>query len=129
MVEMEDKRRVLVVDDEADTLKSLKINLEHSILVVDAYTDPKEALGNFKPNYYDLIILDIRMPFLNGFELYSKLITFDSNLKVIFLTALEDLDDYSDFKNLVSPVLRKRHFVQKPISNEELVEQVYSVLN
>src|SRR6266508_7018478 len=122
------KRRILVVDDEADTAQTLRIMLEKYEFATDVFTDPKIALGAFKPNYYDVVILDIRMPAINGFELYSKMNSTDSKIKVLFLTALADLNNYSNFKDIVSPVLGKRHFVRKPVSESELLDQVYSIL-
>jgi len=56
----------------------------HRVLgfVVDTFNEPKEALSNFKPNYYDLIILDIKMPNMDGFELYREMKEKDPNIKV-----------------------------------------------
>lgn len=66
-------KRILLVDDEADVISLFKMILEMNGFEVDSYTDPLEALSNFKANSYDLALLDIRMPNLNGFELYKKI--------------------------------------------------------
>lgn len=91
------KRKVLVVDDELDTAQTLWLILESSGFRVDIFTDPKEALGTFIPAYYDLAVIDVRMPGMNGFELYSEIKSLDYKIKVLFLTALTDLHDYDDF--------------------------------
>ena len=65
------KRRVLVVDDEPDICLTLKIILERYGFTVDSFADPNTALKNFKPGLYDLVILDIKMPQISGFELYG----------------------------------------------------------
>ena len=123
------KRRVLVVDDEADVGLTLKFMLEPYGFEVDCFTDPVKALENFKSDMYNLIILDIRMPKINGFELYSKFKSIDAKTKTIFLTALTDLDDYVDQKNEVYPKIRERHYAQKPVTDRELLQHVYSITN
>jgi CheY-like chemotaxis protein len=85
-------------------------------------------LGTFKAAHYDLATIDVRMPDVNGFELYSEIRSMDNKIKVLFLTALRDLHDYDDFKSKVSPRLGQRHFVQKPVNDDEFLYQVYSIL-
>ena len=65
---------------------------------------------------------------MNGFELYSEIKSIDNNIKVLFLTALKDLHDYDDFKPDVSPKLHQRHFIQKPVNDDEFLDQVYCIL-
>lgn len=67
------KNRILAVDDEPDITHVLKIGLEAKGFIVETYNDPLQALSNFKSESYDLLLLDIRMPGLNGFELYKVL--------------------------------------------------------
>ena len=122
------KGRVLVVDDEIDTARTLGRILETSGFEVDVFTDPKAALGSFKTAYYDLAAIDVRMPGMNGFELYSEIKSIDNKIKVLFLTALKDLHDYDDFKTDVSPKLHQRHFIQKPVNDDEFLDQVYCIL-
>lgn len=76
-----------VVDDELDITLTLKSVLEQSGFNVDLFNDPLLALQNFKTNFYDLIILDIKMPKMNGFDLYEKIKMIDNKVKVCFLTA------------------------------------------
>src|SRR5919112_4638897 len=83
-------RRILIVDDEPDLISIFKMVLEMNDFEVDAYNDPLLALSNFKQNASCLVILDIRMPHINGFELYKKTKTVDDKVNVYFITAFED---------------------------------------
>ena len=65
----------------------LKISLESAGFMIDTFNDPLQALENFKPNMYDLVILDIMMPKMDGFDLYNKLKDMDHDIKICFLTA------------------------------------------
>jgi FixJ family two-component response regulator len=123
------KKRILIVDDEQDVGNSIMIVLQEYGFDVDFFTDPLEALKNFKPDFYDLVILDIRMPKINGFELYDKFKSKDAKIKTLFLTALGDVEAYSTPSRKVHPIMGERHFAEKPISNSDLLEQVYSIMN
>jgi DNA-binding response OmpR family regulator len=79
--------RVLIVDDEKDTILVFKMVLEMNGFEADLYTDPSLVLSNFKPNSYSLLLLDIKMPNMNGFELYREIKKKDNKVKVGFLTA------------------------------------------
>lgn len=122
-------KRILIVDDDSDIGESLKLILEVYGFEVVCFTDPELASENFAPHYYDLVILDIRMSGMSGFDLYKKLKSRDNNIKALFLTAVREFGEYDDFKDLVFPKLGVRHFIQKPISDVGLLEQVYSILN
>ena len=117
-----------MVDDEIDTVRTLGLILETSGFEVYKFTDPKAALGSFKTEYYNLAVIDVRMPEMNGFELYSKIKSIDNKIKVLFLTGLHDLHDYDDFKPDVSPKLHERHFIQKPVTDDEFLDQVDCIL-
>ena len=123
------KKRILIVDDEKDAGRTFKIILENYGFDIDCFTDPALALEKFKPNLYDLIILDIRMPETNGFELYDQLKSRDSNIKTLFITALSSVEPYNTQNSKVFPLRGKRHFVMKPVSSEELLQQVYEMMN
>jgi DNA-binding response OmpR family regulator len=114
-------RRLLIVDDERDIAMSLKAGLERKGFAVDAFTDPKVALDNYKPNQYDLLIIDIRMPKLNGFELVRSIKKKDGNALVWFLTAFEVY--YDEFKRIF-PDLDVKSFIRKPISANELANMI-----
>jgi len=118
------KRRILIVDDEEDIVFSIKYVLEDSGYQVDSFNAPLLALENFAPDLYSVAIFDIKMPEMNGFELYEKISAIDNKVRVIFLTALTELRDYEGFRTKVFPKWGERHFVQKPIENEDLIERV-----
>ena len=67
------KKRISLVDDEHDIALAFKISLENNGFTVDAFNDPEEALSNFKAGLYDLLLIDIKMPKMNGFELYREI--------------------------------------------------------
>ena len=122
------KKRILIVDDEKDVGWTLKLILEYYGFDIDCFTDSATALEKFKPNLYDLIILDIRMAEINGFELYDELKSRDSNIKTLFITALSSVEPYNTRNSKVYPLRGVRHFMKKPVSREELLEQVYSMM-
>jgi DNA-binding response OmpR family regulator len=84
------RKKILLVDDEPDITFTLQRGLEESgMFEVDAFNDPQMALSSFKPDYYDFMLIDIRMPKINGYELYDKLRNIDSKVKSCFITAYE----------------------------------------
>ena len=125
----ERKRSILVVDDEPDIVITLRTVLERNNFTVDAYTEPQQAIKSFKPDVYNLLILDIKMPQMNGFELYKELRKIDEKIKVCFLTALSELHDYDAFKREVFPKSGQRYYVQKPIENDEILIRINEILD
>jgi two-component system catabolic regulation response regulator CreB/two-component system response regulator ChvI len=113
--------RIFLVDDEPDIANSLKVGLERKGFSVDAYTDPQAALSHYKPNSYDLLLIDIRMPKLNGFELVREIRKTDSESVVWFLTAFEVY--YEEFKKMF-PNLDVKSFIRKPISSADLASKI-----
>ena len=112
----ESKRRILAVDDEPDLTMLCRMSLEHYRFEVDTFNDPQEALSKFKPGSYDLVILDIKMPKMDGFELYHKIKKKDINANICFLTASELY--YEEFRKKEYYALDKSIFIRKPIDNE-----------
>ena len=123
-----DKQKILIVDDEADITTALKMYLELQGFHVDAFTDPVNALAQFKAGFYHLLILDIKMPEMNGFELYKEIKKKDDTVKVFFLTALSEMHDYDAFKKEVFPKEGERYFIAKPIENEEILKRINTVI-
>lgn len=121
-------KKILVVDDEQDIVFTLKTILTEAGFTVDAFTNPSVAFEMFRPEKYELIILDIRMPGLNGFELYMKLLEQDNSIKVLFLTAVNEFSMYAKFKNSVSPMSGKRYYLQKPVDLTKLLQRVGDML-
>ena len=127
------RRRIMFVDDEYDVVYSLRAVLEATKLYqVDGYTDPIVALSNFRPNTYDLVVLDIKMPVMDGFELYKKIKIIDESVKVCFLTAVNDLSEY---KITISDVIEEIEcgrigcFMDKPVTSERLLTLISKVIS
>jgi CheY-like chemotaxis protein len=120
------KKRILLVDDEIDICIVYQIVLQDAGYECISYTDSPKALQEFKSNYYDLILLDIKMPVLNGFELCKKIREVDKTIHIIFITASEAY--YEKFRSQHFPDLGKINYIQKPIGNQELVQIVNTVL-
>jgi CheY-like chemotaxis protein len=125
------KYRLLLVDDDTDILLTFKSGLEEYVdkskifdgakIQVDTFADPKEALTSFKAGVYDLLLLDIRMPDMNGFELYRELNKIDDKPKVCFITAYEL---YYEAIKKDFPKLDVGCFIRKPISIEALAIKI-----
>jgi DNA-binding response OmpR family regulator len=113
------KRRILIVDDEPDVTFTLKKGLEEEGFQIDIFNDPLEAQSYFKADRYDMLLLDVNMPKLNGFELYRELKKIDNRVKICFITAFEFY--YDEFRR-VFPKLNVRCFVRKPITINELAK-------
>jgi DNA-binding response OmpR family regulator len=121
------KKKILLVDDEPDIIYPIKRVLETNRFMVDSYTDPTLALSNFKPSLYDLLLLDIKMPQMNGFDLHQKMKEIDSNVKICFLTASEFF--YEEYRKLDAyPTLDKAYFIQKPFRVEQLMRKINEIL-
>src|ERR671939_875974 len=121
------KRRIILADDERDVNLMLKIVLEDNGFEVDVFDDSIIALNNYEAGLYDLLILDIKMPKMDGFELYDQIKKIDDNAKVCFLTASEMYYKNSRVEKYCS--LDKDLFIQKPIANEDLIEEINKRLN
>jgi CheY-like chemotaxis protein len=118
------QHRIMMVDDQQDIARLFTIALQDNGFVVDVFNDPLSALSNYKAGLYDLLLLDIRMPTMNGFELYQKIRDIDDRAEVCFITAYEEF--LHDFKRLF-PVLEEVDcFVTKPIEMHNLVKIVKS---
>jgi two-component system, OmpR family, response regulator ChvI len=121
MKSKQSKKRILIVDDEPDITESFGIALEDSGFEVDKFNDPAIALASFRPNLYNLLILDIKMPKMDGFELYDKIKNIDKNVKVFFISAFE-IDHAAIRKQY--PSLKIENFIPKPILIPELIKKV-----
>ena len=118
-------KKILVVDDEPDITTSIKNGLQRKGFEVDIYNDPTDALSNFKPDTYDLLLIDIRMPKMNGFELYREVKKKSSNVRICFFTAFEVY--YDEFRKMF-PNLEVKCFIRKPITINDLVTHINSEL-
>jgi two-component system catabolic regulation response regulator CreB/two-component system response regulator ChvI len=113
------KGKILIVDDEPDITESFGLALEDSGFEVDKYNDPAIALASFKPNVYGLLILDIKMPKMDGFELYDKVKKIDKKAKVFFISAF-DIDRAAISKKYSD--LKIENFLPKPIQIAQLIK-------
>jgi DNA-binding response OmpR family regulator len=126
-------KRVLIVDDDPDITLTFKKGLEaenekssNLFFEVSTYNDPIIALSDFKPNLYDLLLVDINMPKMDGLEFSAKILEQDINVRVCFITATE----------INTRALREQYsslsigcFIKKPVTIENLVERVKAELN
>jgi DNA-binding response OmpR family regulator len=117
----------MLVDDEPDINFMLKIVLEDNGFEVDAFDDSIVALNNYKAGLYDLLILDIKMPKMDGFELYDEIKKIDNKAKVCFLTASEMY--YRELRKDKYESLDKDLFLLKPISPDDLVKEINKMLH
>lgn len=113
------KKRILLVDDDMDTCVTFKKMLEEQDFDVHAFVRSQDVLENFMPGAYDLVVLDIKMPNIDGIKLYHQLRKVDKNVKVCFITASEEyyIEHFPELKE-------EKCFMQKPISLDNFVDRV-----
>lgn len=120
-------KTILIVDDEPDIAFTLKLALENNNerYRVHTYNNPITVLSEFKPNYYDLLLIDINMPFMNGFELYEKILQLDLNVRICFMSTGEiNLYALRD----VYPKISMGCFIKKPIRIDNLIKLIEAEL-
>ena len=119
------RNKILLVDNEADVIITFKAILQEAGFIVNTYEDPLIALSNFIPHFYDLVILDIGMPKMNGIELSRQLLELDSKVKICFITAgeanIEVLRELYPSRDLGC-------FIKKPVTIDQLVRRVKAEL-
>ena len=120
------KRKILVVDDEPDLTEVSRLALEDHGFEVDSFNDPYLALSKYRPGLYDLVILDVKMPNMNGFELYLEIKKIDNSANVCFLTASAQY--YEEFRKKEYYALDRNLFISKPIRMDDLVKKVNEVI-
>jgi two-component SAPR family response regulator len=116
-------KRILIIDNEPDINLSLKIFLEENGFEVDTFEDPITALDNFRKGVYDLLILDVVMPKMHGFELYRKIRNMDNEVKICFLTAGQM------YYGAYTDIFTQTTFIRKPIQNQDLMKEINEVTN
>jgi CheY-like chemotaxis protein len=121
-------KKILVVDDNPDIIFTLRSVFEEypERFQVSTYTSPTEVLRTFQTNYYDLALIDINMPILNGFQLCEKLVDLDANLRICFMSGGEMNQDAI---REIYPKISIGCFIKKPIGASELIERVNSQLD
>ena len=116
--------RILYVDDDLDILFSIKMGLESYGFIVDTFSNPLEALSSYKPELYDLVLIDIKMPEMSGVEFHQELrkkAFYGTEIKTCFITAYEK---YFETLRTGFPELYEGCFIQKPIKIEDLVNKL-----
>ena len=118
-------KKILLVDNEADITYALENGLENYGFSIDSFNDSMLALNSYKSNFYDLVILDIKMPKMDGFELYNKIKEKDPKVKICFLTASELFyEEFRKTRYLLGEKLGEEYFIQKPIKTDDLVRKI-----
>jgi CheY-like chemotaxis protein len=120
-------KKILVVNDETDINATVRHVLEDRGFKVDSYEDPRLALENFKPQYYDLVIIDSKMPQMNGFAFYKEVRAIEPNVKTCFLTAADVQPDHYSDDSFSSPP-PANCFIRIPIENESLIERIEEIM-
>ena len=119
------KIRIFLVDDERDISLLYKTGLKQNGFLVDVFNDPVQALLSFRAGQYDLLLLDIKMPKMNGFELYREIQKIDDKVKVYFITAFvtyyESLKEIFDMPDI-------HCIIKKPINISNLIERINAEL-
>jgi CheY-like chemotaxis protein len=123
---MSSVKRILIIDDEKEITDGLKIGLEDYQFQVDTYNNPLEAISTFKPGAYHLAIIDVRMPEMNGFDVYKNLKKMDKDMKVCFFTAY---DVYEEGFRGMFPELRSDCFLRKPMSISGMARAITQLLD
>jgi DNA-binding NtrC family response regulator len=132
MVQGPEKSKVMTVDDQREVTIPLKIVLERSgLFEVDSYDNPIRALASFKPDQYEVVIVDVRMPDIDGFALYKKIKTIDKKIKICFLTSGYDLEYYYNmlYSDLAG-VLEKNGdcIIDRPVTSDQLIRVINKLL-
>ena len=124
------KYNILLIDDEPDIAFTYKSMLNEEGYSVDAFTDPRDALRHFSqsdPFYYKLILLDVRMPNANGFQLYYKFKAMNPDVKILFVTALDVMGE--ELASMLPGFSADRDLIKKPLSKDQYINKIKSVLS
>jgi DNA-binding response OmpR family regulator len=124
-------KRILIIDDDSDSTLTFKQSLENQndnkiFFKVYTYNDPLVALSEFKPNFYDLLLIDINMPKMNGFEFSMKIVELDANLRICFMSS--GLINQEALREQY-PTLSIGCFIKKPVTIKDLVRRIKAELD
>ena len=104
--------------------------MEDNGFKVDLFTDPISALDNYQINFYDLVILDIKMPKMDKFQLYTKIRETDPKVKICFLTAIATFnEEFRKTRLVLGKTINEDYFIQKPIKNEDLIRKLTFIID
>ena len=123
-------KKILLVDDEPDITYTIQKILEDHGFKVDSFNDPILVLNNYKAYFYDLVILDIKMPNMDGFELYLKIREMDPKVKICFLTVIATFnEDFRKTRLALGKTISEDYFIQKPVEMDDLLKKLTSIMN
>jgi CheY-like chemotaxis protein len=126
LIHVQKNKRILLVDDERDVNLTIRLILEENGFNVDSFTDASQALENFTPGLYDLVMLDVRLPVMDGFTVYEKIKKMDDKVKICFLTASDRT--YYDILKKNYPSINENCVIYIPADCESLLRLIKSVL-
>jgi CheY-like chemotaxis protein len=117
-----------MINNNSDVNYTFESVLEDNGFIVDSFDNPVLALKDFKADLYDLVLLDIKMPEMDGFKLYKEMRKIDNKFKVCFLTASEMF--YEEYRRTYNSTIDEHlPIIQKPIKNEELIKQIGKIID
>ena len=123
-------KKILLVDDEPDITFTIKNMLYNTGFQMYTFNDPITPLKLYRRNFYDLVILEIKIPNMDGFELYIKIKEKDPTVKICFLTAIAIFDEeFRKSRPEVDRIITQECFIQKPITTEDLIKKLIDIMN
>jgi len=125
-------KRILIVEGDSDIIETFKFGIEKATknsskrIMVDAYNDPRIAFLDFQSNFYDLLLIDINMPYIDGFQLSEIILTIDINVKICFMSLGEiNCDAWRE----IYPSISLGCFISKPVTIDYLVGRIMKELD
>ena len=124
--QVQENQRILLVDDEHDVNLTISLILEENGFKVDSFTDAFQALDNFTAGLYDLVLLDVKLPAMDGFSLCEEMKKLDDKVRICFLTAADRT--YYEILRKHYPSIKENYVIHKPVDNDSLLSLIKSVL-
>ena len=123
-------KKILLVDNEPDITFTIKNMLYNTGFQIYTFNDPITPLKVYSSNFYDLVILDIKMPTMDGFELYLKIREKDPKVKICFLTAITRFnEEFRKIRLALGKTINEDYFIQKPVEMGDLLKKLTSIMN
>ncbi len=127
------RKRILIIDDDADITTTFKMGIEdgnidtnNRRIEVHTYNDPTAALSEFQPNFFDLLLVDINIPHMNGFQICEKILELDINVRVCFMSSGEI---NREALREIYPAVSLGCFIKKPVNMDYLIERIKAELD
>ena len=123
---------IFIVDDDPDITTTFKIGIENNNINADkkievhTYNDPRIALLDFEPNFCDLLLIDINMPYIDGFQLSERILVIDINVKICFMSAGEI---NREALREIHPSISLGCFIKKPVEIDYLIDRIMKELD